>query len=158
MKIVKLTAENVKKLRAVEITPAGEIVNITGRNGQGKTSVLDSIWWALAGTSHIQAKPIRKGETKARIRLDLGELIVERRFSDAGSTLFVENAEGARYSSPQKMLDALLGELSFDPLAFARMDGKKQFDELRRVVKLEVDLGKLDGLNRADYERRPDHE
>lgn len=40
MKIIKLTAENVKKLRAVEITPTGDLVEITGRNGAGKTSVL----------------------------------------------------------------------------------------------------------------------
>jgi predicted ABC-type transport system involved in lysophospholipase L1 biosynthesis ATPase subunit len=154
VKIVRLTAENIKKLRAVEITPSGEIVTIAGRNGAGKTSVLDSIWWALTGTKNIQGEPIRKGETKARIRLDLGELVVERKFTPAGSTLAVESIEGARFPSPQKMLDALLGELSFDPLAFARMEPRKQFDELRRVAKLEVDIDKLDGLNRSDYERR----
>lgn len=156
MKIIKLTAENIKKLRAVEITPNGEIVTISGRNGQGKTSVLDSIWWALAGTSHIQGQPIRKGETKARIKLDLGGLIVERKFTSAGSTLAVESADGARFPSPQKMLDALLGELSFDPLAFARMQPRQQFDELRRVAKMDVDVEKLDGLNKGDFAKRTD--
>lgn len=156
MKILKLSAENVKKLIAVEITPDGNIVTIAGRNGAGKTSVLDSIWWALAGTSHIQAQPIRKGETKARIRLDLGELIVERKFTESGSTLSVENAEGARFPSPQKMLDALLGELSFDPLAFSRMEPRKQFDELRRVSEIDVDIDALDALNKGDYAKRTD--
>lgn len=156
MKILKLSAENVKKLVAVEITPDGNIVTIAGKNGAGKTSVLDSIWWALAGTSHIQAQPIRKGETKARIRLDLGELIVERKFNESGSTLSVENAEGARFPSPQKMLDSLLGELSFDPLAFSRMDPRKQFDELRRVSEIDVDIDLLDALNKGDYAKRTD--
>lgn len=155
MKIISLTAENIKKLRAVQITPSGEIVTISGKNGAGKTSVLDSIWWALAGTKTIQGQPIRKGETKARIKLDLGDLVVERKFTEtAGSTLSVESADGARFPSPQKMLDALLGELSFDPLAFARMDPRKQFDELRRVSKLEVDIDKLNGLNKSDYDKR----
>ena len=81
LKVVSLIAENVKKIRAVEIRPTGELVEITGRNGAGKSSVLDSLWWALAGAKHIQAVPIRKGATKARIRLDLGELTVERRFT-----------------------------------------------------------------------------
>ena len=156
MKIVKLTAENIKKLRAVEITPNGDVVTISGKNGAGKTSVLDSIWWALSGTTHIQAQPIRKGETKARIRLDMGEIIVERKFTESGSTLVVENAEGAHFPSPQKMLDAMLGELSFDPLAFSRMDARKQFDELRRVSKLDVDIDKLDRLNKSDYAKRTD--
>ncbi len=154
MKIVRLTAENIKKLRAVEITPTGEIVTISGKNAQGKTSVLDSIWWALSGTKNIQGAPIRKGEKTARIKLDLGEIVVERRFNESGSSLSVESAEGARFPSPQKLLDALLGELSFDPLAFARMEPRKQFDELRRVSKLEVDIDKLDGLNASDYAKR----
>lgn len=154
MKIVRLTAENVKKLRAVEITPTGEMVEITGGNGQGKTSVLDSIWWALAGTKHIQAVPIRRGADKARIRLDLGELTVERRFTAVGSTLTVENAEGARYKSPQGILDALLGALAFDPLAFVAQEPRAQFETLRKLVPLDVDVDQLDGLNRGDFDRR----
>lgn len=57
MKIVKLTAENIKRLKAVEITPTGALVEVTGKNGQGKSSVLDAIWWALAGAEHIQTVP-----------------------------------------------------------------------------------------------------
>lgn len=154
LRIVSLQAENVKKLTAVEITPSGDIVTVAGPNGAGKSSVLDSIWWALSGTRHIQAQPIRKGETKAFIRLDLGELVIERRFSEHGSQLVVDSAEGARFTSPQKLLDALLGELTFDPLAFTRMDPKEQVDELRRVAQLDVDIDKLDGQNASDYDRR----
>lgn len=156
MKIIALTAENIKKLTAVEITPAGHIVQIVGKNGQGKTAVLDSIWWAIAGTEHIQSQPIRKGEKTARIKLDLGELKIERRFTEKNSYLVVENAEGARYPSPQKMLDGLIGALSFDPLAFARMEPRKQFDELRRISKIEVDLDALDEANKVDFANRTD--
>lgn len=154
MKILQLQAENIKKLTAVEITPTGDVVTIAGKNAQGKSSILDAIWYALAGTSNIPSQPIRKGQQKARVRLDMGELIVERRFTESGTTVVVENAEGARYKSPQNMLDALLGALTFDPLAFARMEPRKQFDELRRITKIEVDIDKLDGLNRADYSIR----
>jgi DNA repair exonuclease SbcCD ATPase subunit len=156
MKIVKLIAENVKKVRAVEITPTGELVEITGKNGAGKTSVLDSIMWAVAGAKHIQAVPIRQGADKARIRLDLGEIVVERRFSKTGSTLTVESADGARYTSPQTMLDALLGELAFDPLAFVNQDPTERYEALRGIVKVDVDVDQLDGLNRGDFDRRTD--
>lgn len=154
MKIVRLTAENVKKIRVVEITPAGTVVQITGRNGSGKSSVLDAIWWALSGTKHIQSMPIRKGATTARVTLDMGEIVVTRRFTEKDSTLIVENAEGARYRSPQRMLDDLIGALSFDPLAFSRMEPKEQFEELKRLVPLEIDVDQLDGLNRADFADR----
>lgn len=158
MKIISLQAENVKRLVAVQITPEGNLVQITGRNGAGKTSVLDSIWWALSGASHIQAAPIRKGAAEARIRLDLGELKVTRTFrrkEDGGATtsIIVENADGARFPSPQKMLDSLLGELSFDPLAFARMEPRGQLEALRRFVP-EVDFAAVDAANKVDYDNR----
>ena len=156
MKILQLTAENVKKIKVVEITPTGGLVQITGRNGSGKTSVLDSIWWALGGKDGIQDKPIRDGEQKARVRLDLGEIVVERKFTQAGTTLTVENGEGARYPSPQAMLDTLIGELSFDPLAFAKMKARDQFDELKRVAKVEIDIEKLEAQNRGDTDKRRD--
>lgn len=158
MKIINLQAENIKKLVAVSITPEGNLVQITGANGNGKTSVLDSIWWALAGVANIQEKPIREGQTQARIRLDLGEVIVTRTFKlkDGGeytSQINCENAEGVKFTSPQTMLDDLLGQLSFDPLAFARMDPKAQFNALRRFVP-DVDFDGIEAANKADYEKR----
>ena len=116
--------------------------------------MLDSIFWALCGKEGIQSQPIRKGAEKAKIRLNLGEIVVERRFTPNGTTLIVENTDGARYPSPQSMLDDLIGELSFDPLAFTNMEPKKQYQELRRIAKIEVDLEKLEAANKADYEQR----
>lgn len=155
MKIIHLTAENVKKLKAVEITPTGAIVQVTGKNGAGKSSVLDSIFYALAGGKALPKEPIRRGEKSAHIKLDLGEIIVTRKFSEGGGTsLVVEGTNGARFSSPQRMLDEMLGAISFDPLAFSRMEPKKQLDTLRQVSKLDVDLDALAGKNKTDYETR----
>jgi DNA repair exonuclease SbcCD ATPase subunit len=159
VKIISLIAENVKKLTAVEIRPDGNMVVISGANGAGKTSVLDSIYWALSGATHIQAVPIRKGANEAHIKLDLGELKVTRHFkrgtTDAGMTtsIVVESVDGARFPSPQKMLDALLDSLAFDPLAFARMDAREQFDALRAFVP-EVDFDAIANADRGDRERR----
>lgn len=139
MKIIALEAENLKRLTAVHIEPDGNLVQITGKNGHGKTSVLDAIWWALDGKEHVQAKPIRQGEEQAIVRLDLGDLVVTRKFraKEDGSyttSITVENAEGARFPSPQTMLDELLGELTFDPLAFTRMKADAQVHALRSLV------------------------
>ena len=154
MKILQLTAENVKKLKVVDITPSDNFVQVTGPNGSGKTSVLDSIWWALGGKDGIQSVPIRKGADKARIRLNLGSIVVERRFTPNGTTLTVKNEEGAIYPSPQAMLDDLIGTLSFDPLAFARKDAPAQYEELRTIAKVEVDLRALEAENAADFKTR----
>lgn len=160
MKIVQLTAENFKRLKAIDITPDGALVEITGRNGQGKTSVLDAIWAALGGRDAAPPMPIRKGEEEAKISLDLGTLKVIRKFraQEDGSfttSLIVESDEGARFPSPQGVLDALVGALTFDPLAFKNMPAKDQFATCRAFVP-DVDFAKIEQLNRGDFERRRD--
>lgn len=159
LRIVSLTVENIKRIQAARIEPQGSLVQITGANGSGKSTVLDSIWWAMQGKGVVQAQPIRKGKDGGMIRIDFGSLIVTRHFrreedGEYTTSLSVENDEGAIYSSPQKMLDGFLGSLSFDPLAFMAKDGKGKLSELRRIVKLDIDLDEVDRLNRGDYERR----
>jgi AAA domain-containing protein len=158
MKILRLEAENVKRLHAVDITPTGDIVEISGDNANGKTSVLDAIWWALAGTGAVQAEPIRRGAQTARIRLDMGDLIVTRTFKrvkdgEFTTKLQVENAEGASFNSPQKMLDALVAVLTFDPIEFTRMKPREQFDAVRTFVP-GIDFENIDNLNRGDFQKR----
>ena len=64
-RIISLEAENIKRLKAVKIEPAGEnLVVVSGENAQGKTSVLDSIEMALAGTRSVPDRPIREGKSK----------------------------------------------------------------------------------------------
>ena len=50
VKITSLEVENVKRVKAVQLAPSENgLTIIGGNNGQGKTSVLDSIAWALGG-------------------------------------------------------------------------------------------------------------
>lgn len=159
MKIIRLEAENFKRLKAVAITPTGNVVEVTGDNGEGKSSTLDAIWAALGGKKAEPAKPIRTGETSASIVLDLGKYKVTKRFRPKGdsytSDLIVESAEGASFSSPQNMLNALVGEMCFDPLAFTHLKPEEQLVALRRFVP-DVDFAQLEGLNKTDYDKRTD--
>jgi DNA repair exonuclease SbcCD ATPase subunit len=154
VKIVKLEAENVKRLHAVEITPDGDVVVIAGRNGAGKSSVLDAIWMALGGAAAAKStpRPIRDGADKARVSLDLGDLRVTRTWVGEKTTLLVENADGARYSTPQAILDRLVGKLSFDPLAFAQQDPRTQRATLLELVGF--DPSELDADRAAAYDER----
>lgn len=141
MKIIQLTASNVKRLKAVEITPDGTLQIVGGRNAQGKSSVLDAIWLALGGgrAGKETTLPIRDGESKASVTLDLGDLVVTRSWTQKGTTLKVTSKDGAVYGSPQKMLDELVGRLSFDPLEFTRLSAREQRDALLDLVDLDVD-------------------
>lgn len=137
-RIVRLEAENVKKLTAVTISPDGNMIEITGANASGKSSTLDAIWYALGGKPK-NPNPIRAGQQEAIIKLDLGTLKVIRKFTSKAeggytTSLVVETQEGARFPKPQDVLDALVGELAFDPLEFTRLKPADQFDILKRFV------------------------
>jgi len=165
MRIIELRSENFKRIKAIAIRPDGSLIQITGRNGHGKSSLLDSIHVALAGKSVAPPQPIRKGQRKSTIRVSLGdrevELIVTRTFTkekngeEYTTNLTVESPDGAIFRSPQKLLDDLLGALSFDPLAFARAPAKEQADMLKRLVP-GVDFDGIEAQNEADYHKRRD--
>ena len=159
MKIIELKAENVKRLKAIEIVPQGNTVIISGRNGQGKTSVLDAIWLALGGGSAAKdsqtTRPVRDGERKASVTLDLGEIKITRSWTSAGGTsLKVESQDGTTYKSPQALLDGMVGKLSFDPLAFSRMAAAEQRKTLIGLVDLGFDPDELDTERKRIYEER----
>lgn len=158
IRIVSLRVENFKRVSAVYIEPDGNIVELTGPNASGKSSILDAIWSALAGKKVIPSKPVRKGTEQALIEVDLGTLKVTRKFrtQDDGqytTSLTVENADGARYQKPQEILDALIGSLSFDPLAFTQLSPKEQFDTLSVFVP-DVDFDAVAVADKGDYDKR----
>lgn len=150
--IIRLEAENVKRLSAVEITPEGEVVIIGGDNGQGKTSVLDSITYALAGGRSICDQPIRAGESKAHVVVETEDLVVRRTFTQSGGTLRVSEKDGSELKAPQSVLDALCGRLAFDPLSFMRADREEQGKTLSGLLGL--DLSAFDRRRRELYEKR----
>lgn len=154
MKIIQLTASNVKRLRAVNIKPDGNMVIIGGQNWQGKTSVLDSIAMGLGGKRLVPDRPIHTGQDRAEINIDLGDLKVKRTFTHSGTYLTVENADGAVFRSPQEILDKIVGNLTFDPELFVSMDAKKQVNILRELM--QIDFTALDGKRKLAFDTRTD--
>lgn len=159
MRIVQLHAENFKRLGVVEINPDGNVVTIGGKNGHGKSSVLDAIYVALKGRAVAPPKPVRKGEEKCTIRLDLGDIVVHRTFTqkegvDFTDTLKVESADGLRYSKPQDVLNGLLGEVGFDPFEFINLKPKQQAARLLEMVPLSIDLDEFASKDASDFAKR----
>jgi ATPase involved in DNA repair len=156
-KIIRLSSTNYKRLKAVEIKPDpdGNLVVVAGKNGQGKSSVLDSITAALGGVNaKTTPKPIRDGEERAEIVLETEDLIVTRKFTAAGSTLTVKSTDGATYGKGQAKLDDLLGKLSLDPLAFTQLSDRDQLATLIELVELPFDPSKLDAERGTVFEAR----
>lgn len=157
-KIISLKSTNFKGLKAVEIRPDGNMVAIHGKNGAGKTCVLDSIAVALGGVDKTKTpKPVRDGEDKAEIVLETEDLTVTRRFTAAGGTsLLVKSKDGATFSAGQTKVDSLLGKLSLDPFAFTQLDAKKQRAQLLELVDLPFDLAEIDAEHKRIFAERAD--
>lgn len=163
MKILRLKAENFKRLEVVEIVPKGPVVKLSGANKAGKSSVLDAIIAVLGGKSLRPSRPIRNGEHEAKVTLDIGGERVEH-------TLTLEFVEGQldkltiipmrKGFTAQKFCDYLVNAISFDPLHFAGLKPKEQFDILKRIVPLvgrdgqPLDPEEIDFQNKQDYELR----
>jgi len=157
MNIIKLTTNNFKNARRVEIVPdqSGNLVFVAGNNGAGKSSVLDSIAAALGGVnSKTTPKPIRDGEDRAEIILETEELIVSRVFTASGSRITLTNRDGAKYPKAQAKLDELVGKLSMDPFAFTQLDAKKQLAQLLELVDLPFDPDQLEAERKALFDER----
>lgn len=172
MRINRLQVENIKRIVAaqVEFDPKQNVFQISGKNAQGKTSLLDSIWLALGGGDAGKGvvNPIRKGETEGKVTVDLGDMIVTRAYrrGDDGvikTTLHVEGKMEAApdskvrrvtYSSPQTLLDGLIGKLAFDPLRFAGQSEKEQRKTLMALTGLEDELEAIDQKRSGIYDQR----
>lgn len=142
------------KVELVELAFNGpELVVVSGQNAQGKSSLIHAIMAALAGKNALPERPVRDGAEAADIAVDLGDKVVRLRVKpDRSTTLTLESKDGARYTSPQKLLDGMIGNLAFDPLCFAALEPKQQAETLRQLAGL--DTAALDQERARVYAQR----
>lgn len=153
VKINSFELENVKRVKAVTYTPANSgLTVIGGKNGQGKTSILDAIAWALGGAKFEPSMATREGSynpPKLEVKLSNG-LVVTR--SGAKSTLKVLDPEGKK--SGQRILDSFIGELALDLPKFMSKSDKEKAEQLLSLLGVEDELTKLEGEYQAAYSER----
>lgn len=153
VKISSLELENVKRIRAVQIQPTKDgLTVIGGRNGQGKTSVLDAIAWALGGNKLKPDNPNRDGgATPAKLHVELSNgIVVERRGKNG--TLYVTDQTGMK--GTQKLLDEFLSHLALDLPKFLGGTDKDRTAALLQTLGIDDQLAALDGQIRSTYQER----
>ena len=138
MKIINLKSENIKGIKAIDVTPQDNTVVLTGANGSGKTSILDSIVYAFNPKS-IPDMPIRDGEEEAKITIDCGDFVLTRSFNRKGNSLKIVKKDKTIQQTPQTFLNKIVGRISFDVREFIDCDEKKQAKILMDLVGIDVD-------------------
>jgi predicted ATP-dependent endonuclease of OLD family len=153
MKISKLEIENVKRVKAVSIEPTQNgLTVIGGRNNQGKTSVLDSIAWALGGDKFKPTSARRDGSVVPpylHVEMDNG-LVVERKGEN--SSLKVIDPAGRK--GGQQLLNEFVETFALDLPRFMEQTSKEKANVLLRIIGVEEQLKKLDYDESTTFNRR----
>lgn len=143
MKINKLEIENVKRIKAVKIEPTKDgLTIIGGKNNQGKTSVLDSIAWALGGERFRPSQAQREGSVippNLKIVMDNG-LIVERKGKN--SDLKVTDPSGKK--AGQQLLNEFIEQLALDLPRFMEATGKEKAKTLLHIIGVDATIVELE--------------
>ena len=153
VKIMALEAENVKRIKAVALTPSPTgLTLVGGNNNQGKTSVLDALAWALGGDRFRPDAAQRDGAVAPahlKVRLSNG-VVVERKGKN--STLTVTDPTGRR--SGQQLLNAFIEPLALDLPRFMEATDKEKADILLRIIGIGTELHTRDLEIKALYDKR----
>jgi len=153
MKIHSLAIENTKRVKAVALEPAADgLTVIGGRNGQGKTSVLDAIAWALGGDRKRPTNAQREGSVippYIKVVLDNG-LVVERK--GARSALTVTDPSGRK--AGQRLLDEFVSELALDLPKFMRATDKEKAATLLKIIGVGDQLAAIEQEEGRAYNER----
>ena len=153
VKITALEAENVKRIKAVALTPSPTgLTLVGGNNNQGKTSVLDALAWALGGDRFRLDAAQRDGAVApAHLKVTLSNgVIVERKGKN--STLTVTDPTGRR--SGQQLLNAFIEPLALDLPRFMEASDKEKADILLRIIGIGAELHTRDMEIKALYDKR----
>lgn len=153
LKINKLEIENVKRIKAVKLEPKENgLTIIGGNNNQGKTSVLDSIAWALGGEKYKPSQAAREGSVippTLHIVMNNG-LIVERKGKN--SSLKVTDPSGQK--AGQQLLNEFVNQLALDLPKFMEASGKEKANTLLQIIGVGDQLAALEQQETDQYNRR----
>jgi len=131
--IVSLEIDGVKRIRAVHVEPRQTgLTVIAGKNGQGKTSILESIMAALGGDSYRQQ--VNDGADKGEIKVKLSNgLEVTRTIrADGASTLKVKCLDGSRGS--QTLLNNFISGFALNVPSFLSATAREKVKALLDVI------------------------
>jgi predicted ATP-dependent endonuclease of OLD family len=151
--IHSLDIENVKRVKAVSLTPAAKgLTVIGGKNGAGKTTVLDAIVWALGGEKYRPSEAQRDGSmTPPHIRITLSNgLVVERKGKN--SALTVTDPSGKK--AGQQLLNEFISQLALDLPRFMQANAKEKADTLLQILGIGPQLRALDDEIARIYNQR----
>lgn len=142
--ISHLKISNILGIDELEFSPEG-FNEIRGKNGAGKTSVLEAIK-AATGGGH-DATLLRKGADKGEVVLVLDDgSEIKRRVTESRSVTDVTDADGKKVGKPGDFMRTLVDTLSVNPVEFLSAPKKDRVKVLLEAMPINVDEARLEEI------------
>ncbi len=156
-RIEKLNIENLLGIKRITHIPITDFTEVRGGNGEGKSSFMAAIELLFGNkeaTKNIK-NPVRNGQKKATVSVELNDMILTKIFSDSGKTRTeIVSKEGAKFSNPVKMIEQIFGKLPYDPLKMMDHTDKELIEVYLSLIDTEVDFNELEAQKKATYAER----
>lgn len=146
LKLASVSIKNVLGIEELELTPDGNIIEVSGKNGTGKTSTCEAIKDALGVSDYSSL--LRDGAEKGEVVLDLGEMQIKKAHKPNGETLTVKGKVAgtdkmSTISSPAGVLKSLVNPNSVDPVRLLSAKPKELLDVVLGALPMTVDVKKF---------------
>lgn len=136
MRVKQIRIHNILGIDDLDIRP-GAVTKITGKNGTGKTSILEALKSLIDG-GH-DASLIRKGADSGEVVIVLDDGSEFRRsVTDKGAYLSGKDADGKPIKKAKQVIESLLDALSANPVAFLTAPAAKRAAWLLEAMPINV--------------------
>lgn len=175
MRLKSVVIDSIKGIHHLEFQ-AGAVTVVSGKNGTGKTSIIDAVRSPFEGGHDPSV--IRTGAKKGTITLTIqngaGDITIKRTITAKSSTTEVMTPDGAVVKGPAAYIETLAAGFAFDPLAFIEASPKDRakfllaampitftcdevaaaVEGLGLVIEKDYDLDGLELIRKGQYEAR----
>lgn len=138
---MKTTRIHIKNLFGISETELdGRSIEVTGSNGVGKTSIIDSIKYALTNDSDRDFI-IKNGESEGEIYIETDTGLTIDRKKRANQTDYKNiRQDGKAITSPESFIRELFTPLQIDPVKFTQMSKQEQNRIILDLIDFSWDL------------------
>ena len=138
MKTSKITIKSLFGISEQEI--GGRSIELTGRKGAGKTSVLDAIRYALTNSSN-RDWIIKNGETEGEIIVETDSgLTIDRKARSNKADFVSVKDNGTKVTKPETFLKTIITPLQLNPVEFTQMSKDEQNRAILDLIEFQWDL------------------
>ena len=132
MNITKIKIKNLFGIKEYETD--GSSLELSGKNGVGKSSVIDAIRYALTNKSNREYI-VRQGETEGEILVETDTgLTIDRKARTTMADYKSVKQNGLEVKSPETFLRDIFTPLQLNPVEFMNMDSKQQNAQILDMI------------------------